>query len=196
MRERRPGPGFRASRAVAFISSAGSVARSIPQSHLHLRRRPRRIRRPRVIAHRFAMFRALPADAHALIHVADLLAAIGTSPAHFSAGSAYCGMQRRFAEHEVHRSLAQLGAIDHQAEMFGLDVFSALLEAVSHCHVQTGFMACPACRDAILQVSVLLCRDHICLLCRMTNAVKGTARADSVSSGKNGRKCRAMGSRP
>jgi hypothetical protein len=57
--------------------------------------------------------RTLPTGLNAIIHVADLFAAIGAGVAYLSACMANGRMQRRIAQHEVSGGLADLCAIDH-----------------------------------------------------------------------------------
>jgi hypothetical protein len=92
-------------------------------------------------SHRFAALCTLAAGAHAIIHIANLFTAICTGGADVSARGTDYRVQRRLAQHEVRRGLANFRAIGHQAKMLGLDVFAALIEAMRHRHLQTNLVA-------------------------------------------------------
>jgi hypothetical protein len=76
----------------------------------------------------------------AVIHTADLLAAQRTCLTDF--GTDLAKTMRKFGatELQISRCLADLGAADHETEVFRLDVLSAGLEAVVHCGLQADLM--------------------------------------------------------
>jgi hypothetical protein len=75
---------------------------------------------------------AFSADRDAILHVADFLTAVGTGPAHLSAGIADKNMLWHTGEHHRCRRPADFRARYHQPKMFGLDMVSASLKAMIH----------------------------------------------------------------
>ena len=83
----------------------------------------------------------------AIVHPANLLTALGARFADFRADAANPLMEPSAARHEVRRRLANLGAVHHQPEVFGLDVLTAHRQTVRHRHLQAGTVALLACLD-------------------------------------------------
>lgn len=78
-------------------------------------------------AHRFAALRTGAAVAYAIVHVANLFAAISAGRANVGTRCAHHRVDRGLAEHEIGRCLADFRAVDHEAVMVGFNMFAALL---------------------------------------------------------------------
>src|SRR3982751_5852667 len=95
--------------------------------------------------HRTAGLCAGAAHGDALVHATDPLAILG-------AFAACVPVMRRVDQHEMRRRPAHFGARHHQAEMLGLDVLAAGLEAMVHRGAEAGLVAAHAERDAARHV--------------------------------------------
>lgn len=102
----------------------------------------------RCARHLATAFSAMPTGLDAIVHPANLLTALGARFADFCADAANPLMEPSAARHEVRRRLANLGAVHHQPEVFGLDVFTAHRQTVRHRHLQARAVALLACLDA------------------------------------------------
>src|SRR4051794_7629816 len=102
--------------------------------------------------HRTAGLCAGAAHGDALLHAADPLAILGAFAADFCAFAACMPVMRRIDQHEMRRRPAHFGARHHQAEMLGLDVLAAGLEAMVHRGAEAGLVAAHAERDAARHV--------------------------------------------
>lgn len=80
-----------------------------------------------------------------------LLTILGAGPADLGAGCAGPDVQRRAAQHEVRAGLANFYAVEHEPNVPGLGVVSALLEAVIH-RFETYRMAFHTLFDAIAKL--------------------------------------------
>lgn len=98
--------------------------------------------------HGAAAIRAIAACLGAVFQVGNLRTAIGAGVANFGTQCAELATKGRVAQHKVARRLANLGTVDHQAEMVRLGVFASGGEAMDHGRMQAGFVATPACIDA------------------------------------------------
>lgn len=76
-------------------------------------------------AHRFAALTADLASIYAILHVSELLAALGARAADLSAGAAYKDVLGNSSQQYRSRCVADFRTCDHQSEMIGFDVFSA-----------------------------------------------------------------------
>jgi hypothetical protein len=104
------------------------------------------------IKHLFATFGAAQACFQALLHVlADVLAALRARTADFSASGAQLCVHFESGQHRVGGRPANLGAVQHQSEVRRLGVFAALLQTMSHRHVQT---------DAMAMLAIINARAH------------------------------------
>lgn len=95
--------------------------------------------------HFAAALRAFAAGLDAVIHAADLLAALGAGVADLGADRANLLVKGRTAQQEVDRRLADFGAVDHQAKMSGFDVSASCRKAMGHRGMQAGFVAVTTC---------------------------------------------------
>jgi hypothetical protein len=91
--------------------------------------------------HLAAAFSAVFTGLDALIHTADHSAICGAGFADFGADCASPAMETGIAEHEVSRSLADFGAVDHQTKVLRFNVFAPGIQAVVHRGLQTNLMA-------------------------------------------------------
>jgi hypothetical protein len=128
--------------------AAGSVAfhadRKAPGERL--------IRRGRNgLARGAAAFGAGAAGLHAGLHAADVLAALGAPLTNHGAEAAKLRVQLALAQHEIRTGLADLGAVEHQAKMGRLDVFTADLQTMGSSHLQARGVASLAAFDALLE---------------------------------------------
>ena len=78
------------------------------------------------------------------IHAAEFLAAQCACLTDFGANLANATMKRRVNELKIGRCLADLGAADHETEVFCFNMLSAGLEAVIHGGLQADLMAMTA----------------------------------------------------
>ena len=108
-------------------------------------------RRRNGLAHGPAAFGAGPAGLHAGLHAADCLAALGAPLTNHGAEGAKLRVQLALAQHKIRAGLADLGAVEHQAEMGRLDVFTAHLQAMGGGHLQARGVASLAALDARLE---------------------------------------------
>lgn len=99
-----------------------------------------------------AAFGAPAARIDAFLHVPDLFAVPGTFLAHFGADRAGAFVKLAAHQHEIRRSLADLGTGHHEPEMARFDMLTAFFQAVAHGHAEAGAMAAQAFIDAILHV--------------------------------------------
>jgi hypothetical protein len=74
-------------------------------------------------SHFLTSVRALTADLDARFHISHALAAIRTGIANLGASCADDGVHRGIADHEICRGLANFRTVDHQAQVFFLDMF-------------------------------------------------------------------------
>ena len=105
-------------------------------------------RRPNGLAHGTAAFGAGAAG----LHAANFLAALGAPLANHGAEGTKLRVQLALAQHEIRAGLADLGAVEHQAEMGRLDVFAAGLQAMGGGHLQARGVASLAALNARLEV--------------------------------------------
>jgi hypothetical protein len=108
-------------------------------------------RGPNGLAHGAAAFGAGAAGLHAGLHATDVLAAFGAPLTNHGAEGAKLRVQLALAQHEIRTGLADLGAVEHQAQMGRLDVFAADLQAMGGGHLQANGVASLAAFDARLE---------------------------------------------
>lgn len=85
----------------------------------------------------------------ALVHFAEEFAVVGTAAANFRADAAGEVVEVGPGEHEVGAGLADFGTVQHEAEVYGLDMFAAHFEAVIHRRLEAHAMAEEAVLDAL-----------------------------------------------
>ena len=78
---------------------------------------------------------------NAFIHAIEFLAAQRACLTDFGANLTNTTMKRRATELKIGRCLADLGAADHETEVFCFNMLSACLEAVIHGRLQADLMA-------------------------------------------------------
>ena len=86
------------------------------------------------------------------VNVLEASPAFGAFGADFGAFAARMPVMRRVDQHEMRRRPAHFGARHHQAEMLGLDVPAAGLEAMVHRRAEACLVAAHAERDAARHV--------------------------------------------
>lgn len=84
---------------------------------------------------------AISACLNTFIHAIEFLAAQRACLTDFGANLANTTMKSRVNEQKIGRCLADLGAADHETEMFCFNMLSASLEAVIHGGLQADLMA-------------------------------------------------------
>ena len=91
--------------------------------------------------------------------VAQLFAGLSTRSADLCAGLAHMPMKMRMAQHEVMGGVADLGAVEQQADVVRIRMLAALFEAVMH-GMQAGVMAFFTCVDACFRFGGLVFVGH------------------------------------
>jgi hypothetical protein len=89
----------------------------------------------RAACHFPARFRAAPASLCARLHhliVCKAFAIFGAALAHLGADSTGMWMQVRITQHEIGAGLAYLGAIQEQADVIWMGMFSSQPQAMRH----------------------------------------------------------------
>jgi hypothetical protein len=99
----------------------------------------------RPLTHRLAFLRAVSTSLHAVVHIADILTAVCTSSANFSASGADNTVQISLAQHEIGRSLAKFGTTQHKPKMFRRCMFAALRQTMRHRRLQTNLLTLTTC---------------------------------------------------
>jgi hypothetical protein len=97
----------------------------------------------------------LAAHPGAVFHAVNLLATLGAGVTHVGADPADLFAKSRTAQHEIGRGLADLGAVHHQPEMAGLDVFAPRLQAMVHRFMQASLMTPIACVNTRLNFGIV-----------------------------------------
>ncbi len=96
---------------------------------------------------------ASPARLHAVIHLADLFAILGTGITDSRTSGTYLGMQWRRAQHEIGSGAADFRTIHHQPEVFRLDMPATRLQAMAHRHFLAGAVTVKTFIDALLHLA-------------------------------------------
>ena len=91
---------------------------------------------------------------NAILHAAHLFAAFGAGVADIRTNPTLLLTEGRTAQQQITGGLADFGAVNHQAKMCRLNVFSARIKAMLHRCMQAGFVAFRADSNAGLQASV------------------------------------------
>ena len=99
--------------------------------------------------HRRTAFVAFTAALDALVHIADLLTAVGAGLANRCASFAVVRVVIAVATHEVDAGSTGRDAIEHQLDVCLLDVVAAFGQAMTGQHVSTGLLAFLAVFDAL-----------------------------------------------
>ncbi|WP_186289692.1 hypothetical protein [Methylomonas koyamae] len=94
---------------------------------------------------------AMLASHNAILHIADLVAFQRTGFANLCANFVQAMQKMRSGQLEICQSLADLGAVQHQSQMFGFDMFPARFQAMVHRSVQTNLVAKAACGNTRLR---------------------------------------------
>jgi hypothetical protein len=105
--------------------------------------------------HFFTALCTLTACLHALIHIADLFAAVCTRIAYLGACRAHHVMYGRIAQHEIGGGLTNFRTVEHQSEMLFFDMLAAFLQAMCHCHPQANVVTSFARVNTSLHFRVL-----------------------------------------
>jgi len=84
---------------------------------------------------------ALLAGHNAIFHIADLIAFGCTGFANLRTKLVQAMQKMRAGQLKIGRSLADLGTVQHQAQMFGFDVLAAGFQAMVHRGLQTNLVA-------------------------------------------------------
>ena len=107
-----------------------------------------------------ATFGACATGINAILHAAHLLAAFGAGVADIGTNPTLLLTEGRTAQQQITGGLADFGAVNHQAKMCRLNVFSASIKAMLHRCVQAGVVAFGTGSNAGLQAGVCFC-GHI-----------------------------------
>lgn len=99
------------------------------------------------ISHLSATLGAFATGLNAFFHAVEFLAALRACLTDFGANLANSTMKRGVAELKIGRCLADLGAVDHETEVFRFNMLSARLEAVVHGACQADLMTMAARLD-------------------------------------------------
>lgn len=94
---------------------------------------------------------ALLAGNDAILHIADFIAFRRTGFANLRAKLVQAMQKMRTGQLKICRSLADLGTVQHQAQMFGFDVLAAGFQAMVHRGLQANLVAQAARRYASLR---------------------------------------------
>lgn len=105
--------------------------------------------RSSLIGHFTTRFFALTAHPGALFHALERFARLGTTSARLSAEAADLSVHLRTVQHEIRACLTHLSAIQHRAQMRGLDMGAAHLQTVLHRIAQAHRVATQARFDAL-----------------------------------------------
>ena len=98
---------------------------------------------------------AVPARPGAFLHVAQRLAIGGAGIANIGAEGAKLGVELAFTGQKIGGGGADLGAVQHQAQMLGPRMFAADLQAMSHRHPQTGLVTVLQLVHAVLDLGTV-----------------------------------------
>lgn len=101
-----------------------------------------------------AAFGACATGIDAILHAAHLFAAFSARVADISTNPALLLTEGRTAQQQITGDLADFGAVNHQAKMCRLKVFSTGIKAMLHRCVQAGVVAFGAGNNAGLQAGV------------------------------------------
>lgn len=103
------------------------------------------------VRHGLTGLRALTTSTHALFHVAYTFTAIGARLANLCANCAHYSVKIRSRQHEPGAHEADVGTIEHQAQMTGFDMFPPHLKTMRSGHLKANVMTAAASGDALLR---------------------------------------------
>ena len=101
-----------------------------------------------------AACRACATGIDAILHAAHLFTAFRAGVADISTNPTLLLTESRTAQQQITADLADFGAVNHQAKMCRLNVFSASIKAMLHRCVQAGVVAFGTGSNAGLQAGV------------------------------------------